>query len=64
MNDHVITRFREAAKKYAKRPATRIRERDAWRVQTYEEFASRVDQVAQGLIDAGVEAGDRVAQRE
>lgn len=61
MNDHVITRFREAAKKYAKRPATRIRERDAWRTQTYEEFASRVDQVAQGLIDADVEAGDRVA---
>lgn len=61
MVDHVIKRFRATAKEHANRPATRIRVGDGWRTQTYAEFASKVDQVAQGLIDEGIEPGDRVA---
>ena len=60
MVDHCIKRFRGVVEQHSKRPATRIRVGDGWRTQTYAEFSDRVNQVAQGLIDLGVEAGDRV----
>lgn len=61
MADHIIKRFRETATRYAERPATRIRDGEGWRTQTYAQFRARIDRVAQGLIDLGIETGDRVA---
>lgn len=57
---HVIHRFREVAGEVPDRTATRIREGVGWRSQTYAELRARVDRVAQGLLDRGIEAGDRV----
>lgn len=61
MSDHVVQRFQEIVRKYGDRPATRIREGEGWRTQTYAQLDDKVRRVAQGCIDAGVEPGDRVA---
>lgn len=57
---HVVHRFREVAGEVPERTATRIREGEDWCSQTYAELRARVDRVAQGLIDRGIAAGDRV----
>lgn len=58
--NHVVTRLREVVAQHATRTATRIREGDRWVTQTYAQFADRIDRVAQGLLNLGVETGGRV----
>ena len=60
MSNHVVTRVREAIAEHGTRTATRIREGDEWITQTYAEFGRRIDKVAQGLLNLGVEPGGRV----
>ncbi len=57
---HIIHRFREIAGLLPERVATRIADGDAWREQTYAELRAKVDRVAQGVLDLGLEPGDRV----
>ena len=50
-----------AADKYAVRVAVRYRDGDSWADVTYGEVGTIVSEVARGLIDLGIEPGDRVA---
>ena len=50
-----------AAERYPDSIATRVRVGDGWRTQTFSEFAANARRVAAGLIDSGIEVGDRVA---
>jgi long-chain acyl-CoA synthetase len=50
-----------AAQKYAGRPALRHKVGDEWVDIEYGELGSVVSEVARGLIDLGIERGDRVA---
>lgn len=61
MSEHVAQVIREVAARYPDRVATRIRVGDEWVTQTFSEFVTRINAVAKGLIDAGVQPGDRVA---
>lgn len=61
MSEHVAQVIREVAARYPDRVATRVRVGDEWVTQTFSEFATRINAVAKGLIDAGVQPGDRVA---
>ncbi len=58
--DHLAVRFAQTALAHASRPATRIKDGDGWAVRTYRQLAQRVSLLAAHLIDAGIEAGDRV----
>ena len=58
--DHLAVRFAQTARTHASRPATRIKAGDGWTVRTYGQLAQRVSLLAAHLIEAGVEAGDRV----
>ena len=49
-----------AAASYAERAAIRFKRDGTWRDVTYAEFAEIVEQIALGLIDVGVQPGDRV----
>lgn len=60
MTNHVVARLRQVTAQHGGRLATRIREGDGWRTQTYREFSRSVERVAQGLLDLGVEAGGRI----
>ena len=50
-----------AAERYPDSIATRVRVGDGWRTQTFSDFAANARRVAAGLIDSGIEVGDRVA---
>lgn len=58
--NHVVTRLRAVVAQHGSRTATRIREGDRWITQTYTQFQDKVNRVAQGLINLGVEPGGRV----
>ncbi|HMR50373.1 MAG TPA: long-chain fatty acid--CoA ligase [Arachnia sp.] len=60
MADHIALRIRETIARHGDRPATRIREGDGWRTQTYAQLGRRIDGFAQGLIDLGLQPGDRI----
>lgn len=60
MNNHVVARVREVIDQHGDRIATRIRDGENWRTQTYAQFGERVKRVAQGLLNLDVEAGGRV----
>ncbi|MGV8845114.1 AMP-dependent synthetase/ligase [Tessaracoccus sp.] len=60
MIEHIAVQMRATIAENPERTATRIREGDGWRTQTFSEFGKRIDGVAQGLLDIGIEAGDRV----
>ena len=60
MNNHVVARLREVIDRHGDRIATRIRDGENWRTQTYVQFGERVKRVAQGLLNLDVEAGGRV----
>lgn len=60
MIEHVAVRLRAVSAEHADRPATRIREGEQWRTQTYAQFADRINRAAQGFLDAGLDAGDRI----
>src|SRR3954468_12632959 len=50
-----------AAERYGERPAARFKRGDEWAEVTYVELAGVVSEIARGLIDLGLEPGDRVA---
>src|SRR5262245_13538986 len=50
-----------AAERYGKRPAARFKRGDDWAEINYLELAETVSEIARGLIDLGLGAGDRVA---
>ncbi len=60
MMEHIAVRLRATVAEHAHRTATRIRVADDWRTQTYREFGDKVDGVAQGLLNLGLDSGDRV----
>jgi long-chain acyl-CoA synthetase len=51
----------KAAERYAQKPAQRYRSGDDWVDVSYEEFAETVREVALGLVDLGVEPGEKVS---
>ena len=50
-----------AAERYDTRPAARFKRDGEWTELSYTEFAEIVSEIARGLIDLGLEPGDRVA---
>ena len=50
-----------AAKKYADRPAQRYKVGDGWVDVTYTELGEAVKELSLGLVDLGIEAGDKVS---
>ena len=61
MIEHVSHLFASAAAQYPDRVATRVREGQRWRTQTYRELDANVRGTARALVAAGIEPGDRVA---
>jgi long-chain acyl-CoA synthetase len=59
--DSIVHRFLEQAAQRTHRPALRFTDGDSWRTMTWGEYRDAVMQTASGLIDIGVDAGDRVA---
>jgi long-chain acyl-CoA synthetase len=57
----VIDRFRRRVEEQPTRPALRYHDGDDWRVLTWAEYGTRVEELAAALIALGIEAGDRVA---
>jgi long-chain acyl-CoA synthetase len=49
-----------AATDYADRPAVRFKRDDAWQDVTYAELATIVQEIGLGLIDLGIEPGERI----
>jgi long-chain acyl-CoA synthetase len=49
-----------AAERFADHVAARYREGEEWREMSYAEAGRAIDEIALGLIDLGIEAGDRV----
>src|SRR4051794_6722686 len=50
-----------AAERYGERPAARFKSDGEWRDVSYSELGETVSEIARGLLDLGLEAGDRVA---
>ena len=50
-----------AAERYGEQPAARFKRDGEWSELSYVELAETVSEIARGLIDLGLEAGDRVA---
>ncbi|HVL96144.1 MAG TPA: AMP-dependent synthetase/ligase [Solirubrobacteraceae bacterium] len=53
--------FGIAAEKFADHPAVRFKRDGAWYDVSYREMGSIVSEIARGLIDLGIEPGDRVS---
>ncbi|HEX6601138.1 MAG TPA: AMP-binding protein, partial [Solirubrobacterales bacterium] len=51
---------RFAADRYGEVVAARFKRDDGWREQTFAELGTKVERLALGLIEAGIEPGDRV----
>jgi long-chain acyl-CoA synthetase len=50
-----------AAERYGERPAARFKRDGEWRDVSYAELGVAVSEIARGLVDLGLRAGDRVA---
>ena len=50
-----------AAERYGERPAARFKRDDEWREVSYTELGETVSEIARGLVDLGLQQGDRVA---
>ena len=50
-----------AAERYGERPAARFKRDGEWREVSYTELGETVSEIARGLVDLGLEPGDRVA---
>ena len=57
----IVEAFRSNARQIPSRPAMRRRGPDGWATMTWGEYGRAATEVAAGLIDLGVGAGDRVA---
>jgi long-chain acyl-CoA synthetase len=53
--------MRRAAEKYSDRPAVRHKTADGWQDVTFAEVGEIVSEIGRGLIDLGIEPGDRVS---
>jgi long-chain acyl-CoA synthetase len=53
--------MRRAAEKYSDRPAVRHKTEEGWRDVSFGEVGEIVSEIGRGLIDLGIEPGDRVA---
>lgn len=60
MIDHLAVQLRHTIVEHRGRPATRIKTDKGWLVRSFEQFGRRIDEVAQGLLDRGIEPGDRI----
>lgn len=60
MIDHLAVQLRATVAEHAGRPATRIQTDKGWRVQTFGQFRRRIDEAAQGLLERGIQPGDRI----
>lgn len=60
MIDHLAVQLRATIAAHPDRPATRIRVGDGWQTHTFREFGERIDEAAQGLLDRGIQPGDRI----
>jgi long-chain acyl-CoA synthetase len=49
-----------AAERFGSHTAARFKDGDQWRELTYGEMGEAVDEIARGLVDLGIEVGDRV----
>jgi long-chain acyl-CoA synthetase len=49
-----------AAERFGSHTAARFKDGDEWRELTYGEMGEAVDEIARGLVDLGIEVGDRV----
>jgi long-chain acyl-CoA synthetase len=49
-----------AAERFAGQPAARYQQDGEWREITYEEAGKAIEEIALGLVDLGIEVGDRV----
>jgi long-chain acyl-CoA synthetase len=49
-----------AAERFGSNAAARFKDGDEWREMTYSELGSQIDELALGLVDLGIEVGDRV----
>ncbi len=59
--DTIIEKFNETATKFAKRPALKFKYHGAYISLTFEELKKRVETMAKGLAELGVQRGERVA---
>ena len=50
-----------AAERYGERTAARFKRDDEWREVSYRELAETVSEIARGLVDLGLQQGERVA---
>src|SRR3954452_2824886 len=50
-----------AAERHGAREAQRFKRDDEWRSVSYEELGRAVSQIARGLIDLGIQPGERVS---
>jgi long-chain acyl-CoA synthetase len=50
-----------AAERYGERPAARFKRDGEWREVSYTELGETVSEIARGLVDLGLQPGDRVA---
>jgi long-subunit acyl-CoA synthetase (AMP-forming) len=53
--------WRSAAAKPRDAPAYLVQDEDTWKPLSWDEAATRVDELANGLLALGVERGDRLA---
>jgi long-chain acyl-CoA synthetase len=49
-----------AAERFASNVAARFKDSDQWRECSYADFGNAIDEIALGLIDLGIDVGDRV----
>ncbi len=61
VTEHVSHLFAAAVAAHPDRVATRVRDGQRWRTQTYRELDRAVHATARALLAAGIERGDRVA---
>ncbi|MCC2594147.1 long-chain fatty acid--CoA ligase [Tessaracoccus sp. OS52] len=60
MIEHLAVHLRNVVEQNPDKTATRIRVDDEWVTQSFSQFWDRIERVAQGLLDLGIQPGERV----